>query len=192
MQTSCAQVFSFPNTRSFVVFVPLRIRAIQVHLCMYTSRAENDCGPRSYMPIGKEDPQVINNPPNVQSGIVTLMCKIHREYNEMDISIFRMIMFPKSATKSSSSKKIVFVASEVKRAIIYENASSCPTIISSFASRCESLLVSAPWSPSHRLTVASFRPSKLRLVEKKNQFVWLALRNVFLEIIFKALARNMT
>ena len=30
-------------------------------------------------------------------------------------------MFPKRTTKSSSSKKIVFVASEVKGAIIYEN-----------------------------------------------------------------------
>jgi len=38
----------------------------------------------------------------------------------MDIAIFRM-MFPKRAMKSSNSKKIVFVASEVKGAIIYED-----------------------------------------------------------------------
>lgn len=71
------------------------------------------------MPIGGEDPQVIDNPPNVQFGIVTLMGAKYTESNEMDISIFRM--FPKRTTKSSSSKKIVFVASEVKGAIIYEN-----------------------------------------------------------------------
>lgn len=69
------------------------------------------------MPIGKEDPQVIDNLPNVQSGIDTLM---GAKYTESNDAIFRM-MFPKRATKSSNSKKIVFVASEVKGAIIYED-----------------------------------------------------------------------